>query len=88
VDIFRDQAGQAVAEMREQMQQVCREMLDQVKEAREELARELPGRLSAAEETFRHNLDRIQERTIDSATEEMRSRASQWKARSEMEMTK
>ena len=77
---------QAVSEMREQVQQVCRTMLDQVKESREELARELPGKLMVAEETFRRNLERIQERTLDAASEEMRSRAAQWKARGEMEM--
>ena len=57
--------------------------LDELKE----LAREMPGRLTEAEEAFRRNLERVQERTLAATSEELRLRASQWKARAEMEMT-
>ena len=85
LEVFREAAAQASGEMREQMQQAFRAMLDQVRDAREELARDLPSRLSQAEEAFRRNLERIQERTVAAASEELKSQASQWKARNELE---
>jgi hypothetical protein len=87
LDNYRESAGLAAAELRAQMQQICHGLLDQVKEAREELAREMPALLSEAEESFRRNLERVQERTLAATSEELRLRASQWKARAEMEMT-
>jgi hypothetical protein len=87
LDNYREGAGSAAAELRQQMQQICRGMLDQVKEAREEMARELPALVTGAEESFRRNLERIQERTLAATSEELRLRASQWKARAEMEMS-
>ena len=87
LDTHRESAGRAAAELRTQMQQICHAMLDQVKQAREELARDTPGLLTAAEESFRRNLERVQERTLAATSEELRLRASQWKARAEMEMS-
>jgi hypothetical protein len=87
LDNYRESAGSAAAELRLEMQQICHAMLDQVKQAREELARDTPGLLTAAEESFRRNLERVQERTLAATSEELRLRASQWKARAEMEMS-
>jgi len=87
LDHYREDAGRVAAELRTEMQQICHALLDQVKQAREELARETPGLLTTAEESFRRNLERIQERTLAATSEELRLRASQWKARAEMEMS-
>ncbi len=87
LDNYRESAGRAAAELRVEMQQICHGLLDQVKEAREEVAREMPSLLTEAEESFRRNLERVQERTLAATSEELRLRASQWKARAEMEMT-
>jgi exonuclease VII large subunit len=87
LDNYRESAGRAAAELRAEMQQTCYAMLDQVKQAREELARETPSLMTQAEESFRRNLERVQERTLATTSEEIRLRASQWKARAEMQMT-
>src|SRR5579871_731454 len=87
LDNYRASAGQAAADLRIEMQKICVGMLDQVKEAREELARHTPTLLAEAEESFRRALERVQERTLQSTSEELRMRASQWKARAEMGMS-
>ncbi len=83
---FQESAAASLNQLQDKAQQICREMLEQVREARETLAREMPARASEGEVEFRKNLERIQEQSLAHAAEAFRALCEQWITRTEMEI--
>lgn len=61
---FRLQTADAAAAFQAQLNETAKVLLEQVREARETLLREIPGRMAAAETEFRKNLEKIQEQHV------------------------